>query len=145
MSADFFFAGCLERCVDDKNRLILPPQFGRENLEKKYLVLVKIEDAHAIAVFDAISFSALPPAQRKALAPFAYSAKLDSHNRFLIPENYRGALFKKSEDTVSRKLVLVGCGKYFEIWAKEKWEQEEKPKRAKRAASALEEIIPANP
>ena len=117
--------------LDQKGRLSIPARF-KEVLQSRYsdtifvtnrvkcLVAYPYEEWRKIE--DRFLSSPLPPPeveqfQRYFLAA-AVECKLDSHGRILIPAPLR------EEVEIKKEVVLLGMLDHFEIWSKDKLEQE---------------------
>ncbi len=127
------FRGRYEHTLDSKGRVSIPSRF-REILTKKY------DDRLVITNFDGC-LVAFPPEEWKSLEEkantfspmkketsafyrFFYSSAvdctLDKQGRLQIPQTLR------KYANLRKDAVLVGEGKMFEIFAKERWLEEEK-------------------
>ncbi len=136
------FRGRYEHTIDPKGRISIPSKF-RDVLREKYddrLVITNFD--HCLIAFPyeewslleqkAGSFSLLRK-ETSAFFRFFYSSAIDcvidKQGRLLIPQTLREyANFRKD-------VVLVGEGKWIEIFAKERWEEE-----ARRAEESFEKI-----
>ncbi len=136
------FRGRYEHTIDPKGRISIPSKF-RDVLKEKYddrLVITNFD--HCLIAFPyeewslleqkAGSFSLLRK-ETNAFFRFFYSSAIDCvidrQGRLLIPQTLREyANFRKD-------VVLVGEGKWIEIFAKERWEEE-----ARRAEESFEKI-----
>ncbi|MGB9628194.1 MAG: division/cell wall cluster transcriptional repressor MraZ [Thermodesulfobacteriota bacterium] len=136
------FRGRYEHTIDPKGRISIPSKF-RDVLKEKYddrLVITNFD--HCLIAFPyeewslleqkAGSFSLLRK-ETSAFFRFFYSSAIDcvidKQGRLLIPQTLREyANFRKD-------VVLVGEGKWIEIFAKERWEEE-----ARRAEESFEKI-----
>ncbi len=136
------FRGRYEHTIDPKGRISIPSKF-RDVLKEKYddrLVITNFD--HCLIAFPyeewsllemkAGSFSLLRK-ETSAFFRFFYSSAIDcvidKQGRLLIPQTLREyANFRK-------EVVLVGEGKWIEIFAKERWEEE-----ARRAEESFEKI-----
>ncbi len=136
------FRGRYEHTIDPKGRISIPSKF-RDILKEKYddrLVITNFD--HCLIAFPyeewslleqkAGSFSLLRK-ETSAFFRFFYSSAIDcvidKQGRLLIPQTLREyANFRKD-------VVLVGEGKWIEIFAKERWEEE-----ARRAEESFEKI-----
>jgi MraZ protein len=136
------FRGRYKHTIDPKGRISIPSKF-RDVLKEKYddrLVITNFD--HCLIAFPyeewslleqkAGSFSLLRK-ETSAFFRFFYSSAIDcvidKQGRLLIPQTLREyANFRKD-------VVLVGEGKWIEIFAKERWEEE-----ARRAEESFEKI-----
>ncbi|WP_020588791.1 division/cell wall cluster transcriptional repressor MraZ [Desulfobacter curvatus] len=117
--------------IDDKGRLIIPARFRKVlKEEEEYGIVVTIKDG-CIYAFTCSEWKAVEDRLRTvntaAMQRFkrfflgnACPLKCDKQDRILIPQNLR------TYAQIDKEVVLVGVLDRFEIWAKEKWEQEQK-------------------
>jgi len=111
--------------IDAKNRLIIPSKLK----EQLGTCITIIKDAErCLCVYSAdewanytAKINELPKSQAREVARFLYSNAIevqpDGQGRVLIPQDmidYAG---------ITKNVVTVGCGKYVEIWAEEKWNE----------------------
>ncbi len=88
----------------------------------------------------------LPPIDKAALADLASRScfvRLDDAHRINLPTAFECAALGL-ETKNNANLTLVGCGDYFEIWAKEEWEKESL-ERDTRNEKILAEIFRNDP
>jgi len=127
------FRGQFEHTIDSKGRISIPSRF-REILSKKYddrLVITNYD--HCLAAYPNEEWleiekklSTLPQMNRdvQAYYRFIYSSAIDcvidKQGRLLIPQSLRDYA------NLQKDVVLVGEMKKIEIWAKERWEVENK-------------------
>lgn len=111
--------------IDSKNRLIIPAKL-KEQLGYN-ITIIKDADK-CLCVYSAEEWenytqklSELPKSQAKQVARFLYSNAIevqpDAQGRVLLPQgmiDYAG---------ITKNVVTVGCGKYVEIWAEERWNE----------------------
>ena len=123
------FRGRYEHALDSKGRISIPSKF-REILNKKYddrliitnfdhcLLAFPYEEWNQLVEQKVGSFSILKK-ETSAFLRFFYSSAIDcnvdTHGRLLIPQTLRDYANLKKE------VVLVGEGRFFEIFAKEQW------------------------
>lgn len=123
------FRGRYEHALDSKGRISIPSKF-REILNKKYddrLIITNFD--HCLLTFPYEEWNQLVEQKvgnfsilRKETSSFlrffyssAIDCTLDTHGRLLIPPTLREYAKLKKE------VVLVGEGRFFEIFAKEQW------------------------
>jgi MraZ protein len=123
------FRGRYEHALDSKGRISIPSKF-REILNKKYderliitnfdhcLLTFPFEEWNQLVEQKVGSFSIL----RKEISSFlrffyssAIDCTIDTHGRLLIPPTLR------EYANLKKDIVLVGEGRFFEIFAKEHW------------------------
>lgn len=111
--------------IDSKNRLIIPAKL-KEQLGYN-ITIIKDADK-CLCVYSAEEWesytqklSELPKSQAKQVARFLYSNAIevqpDSQGRVLLPQgmvDYAG---------ITKNVVTIGCGKYVEIWAEERYNE----------------------
>ncbi|WP_462269390.1 division/cell wall cluster transcriptional repressor MraZ [Desulfobacter sp.] len=117
--------------IDDKGRLIIPARFRKVlKAENDYGIVVSSKDgcifAFTFSEWKAIE-DRLKTVKTAAMQRFkrfflgnACPLTCDKQDRVLIPQNLR------TYAEINKEVVLVGVLDRFEIWAKEKWEQEQK-------------------
>lgn len=117
--------------IDDKGRLIIPARFRKVlKAEDDYGIMVSSKDG-CIFAFTFSEWKAmenrLKTLKTAAIQRFkrfflgnACPLKCDKQDRVLIPQNLR------TYAGIDKEIVLVGVLDRFEIWAKEKWDQEQK-------------------
>ncbi len=137
------FRGRYEHALDSKGRISIPSKF-REILNKKYderliitnfdhcLLAFPYEEWNQLVEQKVGSFSILKK-ETSAFLRFFYSSAIDctidTHGRLLIPPTLREYANLKKE------VVLVGEGRFFEIFAKEQWQEV-----AQKAEEGFDEI-----
>lgn len=125
------FRGRYEHALDSKGRISIPSKF-REILNKKYderliitnfdhcLLAFPYEEWNQLVEQKVGSFSILRK-ETSAFLRFFYSSAIDctidTHGRLLIPPTLRDYANLKKD------VVLVGEGRFFEIFAKEQWQE----------------------
>lgn len=123
------FRGRYEHTIDSKGRISIPSKF-REILNKKYddrlvitnfdrcLVAFPFEEWFNLVEQKVNSFS-LVRKETSAFLRFFYSSaidcSIDKHGRLLIPQTLRDYA------ALQKDIVLVGEGRFVEIFAKERW------------------------
>jgi len=117
--------------IDDKGRLIIPVRFRKVlKADDDYGIVVSSKDG-CIFAFTFTEWKAiedrLKTVKTAAMQRFkrfflgnACPLTIDKQDRVLIPQNLR------IYAGIDKEVVLVGVLDRFEIWAKEKWEQEQK-------------------
>ncbi len=116
--------------IDDKGRLIIPARFRTVlKADNDYGIVVSIKDG-CIFAFTFTEWKAiedrLKTVKTAAMQRFkrfflgnACPLTCDKQDRILIPQNLR------TYAGIDKEVVLVGVLDRFEIWAKERWEQEQ--------------------
>lgn len=118
--------------IDAKNRLIIPSKL-KEQLGSK-ITIIKDADKCLCAYSEeewasyVEKLNSRPKSEARQIARFLYSNAIevqpDSQGRVLIPQgmlDYAG---------ITKNVVTVGCGRYIEIWAEDRWNElnmEEEP------------------
>ena len=125
------FRGRYEHTIDSKGRISIPSKF-REILNKKYddrLVITNFDgclvafpyDEWSILVEQKIGSFSLVRKETSAFLRFFYSSAIDciidKQGRLLIPQTLRDYA------NVQKDVVLVGEGRFIEIFAKERWQE----------------------
>ncbi|MGQ9499145.1 MAG: division/cell wall cluster transcriptional repressor MraZ [Dissulfurimicrobium sp.] len=125
------FRGRSVHTLDEKGRLSIPVRF-RDVLKTKYdsrLIVTNLPSCLAAYPFDEWreleesfgNFKLAPPEvvsfQRYFLAG-GIECNMDSHGRILLPANLR------EDAEIGKEVVLLGMLKYFEIWSKERLDNE---------------------
>lgn len=125
------FRGRYEHTIDSKGRISIPSKF-REILNKKYddrLVITNFDhclvafpiDEWNILVEQKIGTFSLLRKETSAFLRFFYSSAIDciidKQGRLLIPQTLRDYA------NLQKDVVLVGEGKFIEIFAKERWQE----------------------
>lgn len=118
--------------IDAKGRIVMPTRYrDRLQQESRGCVVLTIDTEerclllYPIAAWEEIEskLAALPsfnPAARRIqrlLIGHATEAEIDNHGRILLPpllRDYAG---------LSKKMMLVGQGKKFELWDEEHWQE----------------------
>jgi MraZ protein len=125
------FRGRYEHALDSKGRLSIPSKF-REILSKKYddrLIITNFD--HCLLAFPYEEWNQLVEQKvgsflilRKETSSFlrffyssAIDCAIDTHGRLLIPPTLRDYA------NLKRDVVLVGEGRFIEIFAKEQWQE----------------------
>jgi MraZ protein len=125
------FRGRYEHTIDSKSRISIPSKF-REILNKKYddrLVITNFD--HCLVAFpneewfnlveQKVSTFSLVRKETSAFLRFFYSSAIDcvidKHGRLLIPQTLRDYA------NLQKDVVLVGEGRFIEIFAKERWQE----------------------
>ena len=117
--------------IDDKGRLIIPARLRNVlKTEDDYGIMVSIKDgcifAFTFSEWKAIEdrLKTVKTASMQRFKRFflgnACPLTCDKQDRVLIPQNLR------SYAGINKEVVLVGVLDRFEIWAKDKWEEEQK-------------------
>lgn len=111
--------------IDSKNRLIIPSKL-KEQLGSTITIIKDAE--RCLCVYSAeewTSYTAkineLPKSKAREIVRFLYANAVevqpDGQGRVVLPQDmieYAG---------ITKNVVTVGCGKYVEIWAEEKWNE----------------------
>ena len=117
--------GNYSHSIDAKNRLIIPAKL-KEQLGSN-ITIIKDSDK-CLCVYSeeewknyTAKFNEHTKSEAKAVARYIYSNAIevqpDSQGRVLLPQTmieYAG---------ITKNVVTVGCGKYVEIWAEERWNE----------------------
>lgn len=122
------FTGEYHHNLDTKGRMIIPVKF-RDELNGEFVITSSLDGClsmYAPAEWQILEnkLNALPMTNQKArklkrfLLGSAVSCELDKQGRILIPQVLRDKIQLKKDVT------LVGVGDHIEIWASEKWEEE---------------------
>ena len=112
--------------LDAKGRIIMPTKL-REELGDTFYVMHGFEGCLAVRSVEEFenlsnSVGALPGVSRdvrriqRVMNSSACPCEADKQGRFVIPPQLRA--FAKLE----KEIVIVGVGKYAEIWDKDRWE-----------------------
>ena len=124
--------GTYEHSIDTKNRLIIPAKLKEQlganitiikDTDKCLCLYSEEEWQKYTATFETLTKSEAKVAARYICAN-AHQVQPDSQGRILIPQkmiDFAG---------ITKNVVTVGCGKYVEIWAEERWNElnlEEEP------------------
>ena len=125
------FLGQFYHNLDEKGRLTIPSKF-RELLGPEGAFVMQGFD-HNLMVLPAAIFETLsarinsmsitnPSARKLRRMVFATATKVDVDKvgRILIPQFLRHAA------ELDGSAIIVGSGGYFEIWASERWEEQQK-------------------
>ena len=111
--------------IDSKNRLIIPSKL-KEQLGQNITIIKDAE--RCLCVYSAEEWAnytkiinELPKSQAREVTRFLYSNAIevqpDSQGRVLLPQDmveYAGII---------KNVITVGCGKYVELWAEERWNE----------------------
>jgi MraZ protein len=121
------FLGEFEHTIDDKGRVSVPARF-REDV-KEGLVVTRGFD-HCLQVFPRPRWQSLAQRisslslgneearnLRRLLFSGAAEVEVDRQGRILIPQNLR------EYAALSEQVVIAGLDTYFEIWARDRWQQ----------------------
>ncbi len=121
------FLGEFEHTIDDKGRVAVPARF-REDLQEG-LVLTRGFD-HCLQVFPRPTWQSLAQRisslslgneearnLRRLLFSGAAEVEVDRQGRILIPQNLR------EYAALSEQVVIAGLDTYFEIWARDRWQE----------------------
>ncbi len=137
------FRGRYEHTIDSKGRISIPSKF-REILSKKYddrLVITNFD--HCLVAFPFDEWNSLVEQKvgsfsilRKEISAFlrffyssAIDCVIDKQGRLLIPQTLR------EYANLQKDVVLVGEGRFIEIFAKERWQEV-----AKQAEEGFDQI-----
>ncbi len=121
------FLGEFRHILDEKSRITLPAKF-RAQLATGIVMTAGVD--HHILIYPQDEFerlaervNALPLTEydaamlRRLLFVNASDAKLDKQGRVILPENLR------AHAEISTDVVIVGVGKFIEMWNPEQWMQ----------------------
>ncbi len=120
------FMGEYNHTVDAKGRLIIPAAY-REKLGERFVVTKGIDDCLVVyameqweELLEKLSQISMTRQNNRNFNRFmlgkAGEVELDSHGRILLNNAFR------EYAQIEKDAVLVGAGKYIEIWAKDKYE-----------------------
>ncbi len=124
--------GTYTHSIDTKNRLIIPAKL-KEQLGDNITVIKDTDKCLCVYSEEewrkyTATFETLTKSESKVAARYIYSnaqqLQPDSQGRILLPQKmieFAG---------ITKNVVTVGCGKYVEIWAEERWNEmglEEEP------------------
>lgn len=113
-----------------KNRLVLPSKLRKEISGERIVLSVgfepclfgfaekKWEEVTAAELSRPLSDQEGRDLRRKMFSQ-AVVVEIDSHSRFVVPENLLNA-------PLGGPMTIIGAGDHFEIWEKKKWEEYEK-------------------
>lgn len=115
--------------IDPKGRIIIPARFRKVlKADDEYGVVVSIKDGCIYAyTFDEwknleqkirAARSAIMEKFKRFFLGNACPLKCDKQDRILIPQSLR------TYADIDKEIVLVGVLNRFEIWSREKWDQE---------------------
>lgn len=121
------FMGEYNHTVDAKGRLIIPATY-REKLGERFVVTKGIDDCLVVyameqweELLEKLSQISMTRQNNRNFNRFmlgkAGEVELDSHGRILLNNAFR------EYAQIEKEVVLVGAGKYIEIWAKDKYEE----------------------
>lgn len=134
--------GTYPHSLDAKNRLIIPSKLKSElgdtivlsRDSDRCLAVYSIEEWERYAAkFDDHSKSSAKRVSRLVFG-LGSQVQLDSQGRAVIPQNmveYAG---------ITKNVVIVGCGRYAEIWSEERWNQFEAEADPDEIAEILESL-----
>jgi MraZ protein len=120
------FMGCFEYKMDEKGRVLVPPQF-KEELGEKFIITRGFENClfvYSIKEWNRISNELEKvPLSSKELRFFmriwfssAQEVSIDQYGRILIPNDFRRYA------NLNREIVFIGVLNRVEIWDKTLWE-----------------------
>jgi len=127
--------GTYETKLIGKNRLVLPSKLRKEISGDRIVLSVgfepcilgfaekKWEEVTAPDLARPLSDPEGRDLRRKMFSK-AVVVEIDSHSRFVIPENI-------AETDLANKIIILGAGDHFEIWEAKKWEEYERKLKAK--------------
>ena len=132
--------GTYEHSIDAKGRLFIPAKL-REELGVTFYLAMGVDACLAIypqATWDRFTekFASLPMSQSVVMRPLfanAVKCELDSQGRIVVPQRLR------KYAGLERDTVIIGFNDRAEIWAADKWAQEDEitPETMKACLSAL--------
>jgi len=137
----FLFIGTHDIVLDEKNRIVMPAAFRKDNSEElltsKYVAtphyhgyLIIRPQASWEAYVDAIrNDPELAPSVKREFERKLYNnsvrLKLDSLYRIVLSPKLRGVLLFE-DDSPRQNLKILGCGQHFEVWPQNLFKGEEK-------------------
>lgn len=134
--------GEYEHSIDAKGRLFLPARL-REELGSVFYITRGLDNclfAYSAEAWKQIEerVSALSLAKarnlQRALFAGATRCELDSQGRFIVPQKLREWAFLQKEVTI------LGVAERAEIWASERWKEQEEALDAESLAIGMEEL-----
>jgi MraZ protein len=125
------FRGSSFHTIDNKGRLIIPARFRQfiQSEEGDGVMISRMDSCLKAYPFDKwrnletkiLSLAETSENMRRFRRVFvggAFECSCDKQDRILIPQSLR------QYADLDKEIVLVGVLEHFEIWAREKWEQE---------------------
>ncbi|MEE3928053.1 cell division/cell wall cluster transcriptional repressor MraZ [Mycoplasmopsis ciconiae] len=120
--------GTIERKLDDKNRVILPPVF-RDSLGSTFFITVGFDgnaelrsednfNKYVAEIESKSMFDKNARILRRSILGRATQIQLDSQGRFLVPKNIIDLT------SIQKNVVFVGVGSFVEFWAKEAYDSQ---------------------
>jgi MraZ protein len=143
------FLGEYRHSVDDKGRLTVPARF-RQLLEDGGGYINQGVEPHLIvwprATFDRMAekIENLPFTDQEGrefgrlFFSSAAQIEVDSSGRILLPQ------FLRDQHKLTGELVLVGLGKFFEIWLPDQWEANRNVQRTPSHFNKLNDLMKNN-
>lgn len=118
--------GTYEAKLIGKNRLVLPARLRKEISGDRIVLSVGFEPCifgFAEKKWEEVTVSDLSRplsdpegrALRRKMFARAVVIEIDSHSRFVVPENI-------IDSDLRGQLIIIGAGDHFEIWEAKKWE-----------------------
>jgi len=124
------FLGQYRHSLDDKNRLTIPSRFRELLSDGAYVTrgfdrnLMVLTTSAFQKMYDHLNSMNVADQNsrqvRRMILGNAYHLEVDKSGRILISQNLREFINLKAE------AVLVGQGDYFEVWAPDLWQKQEK-------------------
>jgi len=122
------FFGEFEYRIDEKGRIPVPPKFRNELKDGVVLTpgIEKCISAYPVSEWkklaDTLTTGSLAPSKlrklNRAIFATAFSLNLDGQGRLALPHQLR------SYASITDEAVITGVNNYFELWNKERWEEE---------------------
>ncbi|MBR6808547.1 MAG: division/cell wall cluster transcriptional repressor MraZ [Clostridia bacterium] len=128
-----------QHSIDAKNRLIIPAKL-KEQLGGNITIIKDSEKCLCVYSEEewknyTAKFNELTKSEAKAVARYIYSNAIevqpDSQGRVLLPQamiDFAG---------ITKNVITVGCGKYAEIWAEERWIEQKMGEEPENYAETL--------
>lgn len=121
-----FFLGQYNHNLDEKGRLTIPARFRDTlSLEGAYIMqgfdsnLLVLTESSFDQIYERLNQASLTDATARLLRRLLFStasrADFDKAGRILIPQ------YLRETAGINTEAVVVGAGKYVEIWSAERW------------------------
>lgn len=134
--------GEYQHSIDTKGRLFLPARL-REELGSVFYMTRGLDNCLFLysadswrAIEERVSALSLAKARKLQRALFAGAARceLDSQGRFVVPAKLRQWAF------LEKDVTILGVAERAEIWASERWQEQEEALDAESLAEGMEEL-----
>ena len=122
------FFGEFEYRIDEKGRIPVPPKFRSELREGVVLTpgVEKCINAYPLSEWkklaETLTTGSITPSKlrklNRAIFATAFSLNLDGQGRMALPHHLR------EHAAITDEAVITGANNYFELWNKERWEEE---------------------